>query len=158
MLDTQKGKFRSQSVLNTTARREVTRHVQILPDNRGVIPGPPTLGPRHHQSGELFKRLRTCVTLALLTPKNRANAARDANLPLSNNALYFSANRMRSRFGFLAVNSARIWSKIEFHLNISMCGNRRNLLVRKAPSSTNPRFGLRPPRGAFQLSDRSFIG
>lgn len=56
---------------------------------------------------------------------------------------------MRSRLGAADSDSARNWSEIEFHLNISMCGNRRNLLVRKAPSSTNPRFGSRPPRGAY---------
>ena len=59
-----------------------------------------------------------------------------------------SANRIGSRFGRLGSVSARIRSKIEFHWNISICGNRRNLLVRKAISSMKPRFGLRPPRGA----------
>ncbi|TWT58321.1 hypothetical protein KOR42_16950 [Thalassoglobus neptunius] len=57
---------------------------------------------------------------------------------------------MRSRFGRVADASALKRSVIEFHLNISINGNRRNLLVRKAPSSTNPRFGLRPPRGAWK--------
>ena len=59
---------------------------------------------------------------------------------------------MRFRSGFAVADSARIWSEIEFHLNISMCGNRRNLLARNAPSSTNPRFGSRPPRGASGLN------
>jgi len=43
------------------------------------------------------------------------------------------------------------WSKTEFHLNDSISGNRRNLLVQKVLRSTNPWFGLRPPRGAVQL-------
>ena len=34
---------------------------------------------------------------------------------------------MRSRFGFVDSDPDRIWSEMEFHLNISVCGNRRNL-------------------------------
>lgn len=54
-------KLRFQSILNTTAKHEVTRHIQILPGKRGLFLGLQR-SARDCQSVELFKRLRTCVT------------------------------------------------------------------------------------------------
>lgn len=42
-----------------------------------------------------------------------------------------------------------------FQGKYSTFGDRRKLLIQKAPSSTKPRFGLRPPRGAFRSGANS---
>ena len=59
--------------------------------------------------------------------------------------------------GFVGLSGskpARTWSEMEFHLNISRCGNRSNQLARNAPGSTNPQFGWRPPQGPLGDSDQ----
>ena len=57
---------------------------------------------------------------------------------------------MRSRFGAADCDSARVWAELEFHLNISTYGNRRNLLVRKGTYLHEPAVRIETATGVLR--------